>query len=97
MTSRKLLAAILASALLFVGAEAVLASIPHSHGNDFDHSHHGACPVHQLGLHGLHLSTVSADVPAAVPHAFFVSRKNSPQPPTLIVLNATSRAPPAAV
>ncbi len=70
--NRKFLAVFLALALVLIGGEAALAAIPHSHGQDFDHSHHGACPVHQLGLHGLDLATVSSGLPVFTPLVFFI-------------------------
>lgn len=92
---KKFLALTLSCALLFVGAEAALTALPHSHGNDFDHSHHGSCPVHQLGLHGLDLSTVSSDIPAFVPLVFFIQERAHTTLLTCFIRSAASRGPPA--
>jgi hypothetical protein len=95
MSPKKFLAVLLASALLFIGAEAALTALPHSHGNDFDHSHHGACPIHQLGLHGLDLSTASSDVIVFTPLVFFVQERAHKTLLPCFIRSAASRGPPA--
>ncbi len=49
---RKPLAFLLFLSILSVGMVGALSAVPHVHGDDFDHSKHASCPIHQLGQHG---------------------------------------------
>ncbi len=49
---RKPLALLLFLSILSVGMVGALSVIPHVHGDDFNHSKHASCPIHQLVQHG---------------------------------------------
>ncbi len=46
----KVTAILLAAGFCFVAAVFGLSLIPHVHGNDFNHSSHPDCPLHQLSV-----------------------------------------------
>jgi len=50
---KKSLAFLILLSVLSMGMAGALSIVPHTHGNDFDHSKHAACPIYQVGLHGL--------------------------------------------
>lgn len=51
MSSRKkILTCLLAACVVLTGGLAALSLVPHTHGNDLDHSRHESCPIHQLSL-----------------------------------------------
>jgi len=47
---KKFLAVFAVSAVLLASGLAGLSVLPHSHGNDFDHSQHKSCAVYQFSL-----------------------------------------------
>jgi len=47
-----------------------LSVVPHTHGNDFNHSTHKTCPIYQFSLHPLQVALQAGVVIAAV---FFLS------------------------
>lgn len=63
---KKLLSALILSSFLAMGAVAALSVVPHAHGNDYDHSQHENCPIHQFGLHQAHADILAAAVLGAL-------------------------------
>ena len=47
---KKFLAVFAVCSVLLASGLAALSVLPHSHGNDLDHSSHKSCPVYQFGL-----------------------------------------------
>mgnify|MGYP001608714618 CR=1 len=50
---KKSLAVLILLSVLSMGLVGALSIVPHVHGDDFDHSKHTACPIYQVGIHGL--------------------------------------------
>ena len=50
MRVKKLLSVQTILGIVCLGVLGALAVIPHTHGNDLNHSHHKDCPVYQFGL-----------------------------------------------
>ena len=59
---KKLLAVVSIVAVLFLGVVGALAVIPHTHGNDYNHSKHESCPVYQFGVQKIHATEASVVV-----------------------------------
>ena len=59
---RKLLAVLSIVAVLFLGIVGALAVVPHTHGNDYNHSKHENCPVYQFGVQKVHATEAAAVV-----------------------------------
>ncbi len=95
MTRKNFFAVILACALVFIGGEAALVALPHSHGDDFDHSHHGACPVYQLASHSVDFSTAAAFVFAVALAFAFFKFEILPVFFSPVFASRSSRGPPA--
>jgi hypothetical protein len=48
---KKSLAIFVLFCVLLSGGIAALSLVPHVHGDDFDHSEHQTCPIHQVSVH----------------------------------------------
>ncbi|HTL70133.1 MAG TPA: hypothetical protein VL404_02460 [Candidatus Eisenbacteria bacterium] len=96
MDRRKLLVCFLVACLALAGAEAALASIPHVHGADVDHSSHQGCAVHQLALHGFQAETAAPFVACFVLFLLYLTVPRDSFAASVHFSESSSRAPPAA-
>ncbi len=67
MRKKRLILFVLAAVVSSFGLSA-LNVLPHTHGTDFDHSQHAACPVHQASL----LHADSEPISAVVLSVYFL-------------------------
>jgi hypothetical protein len=69
---RRPLALLLFLSILSVGMVGALSVVPHVHGDDFDHSKHASCPIHQLGQHGFQAVIDGFGTAIAISFAFYL-------------------------
>ena len=94
---KKSLSILAIAAIVFLGVVGALAVVPHTHGNDFDHSKHATCPVYQFSLQGFNAVFTSFSIATVLfQFCYFVSlKKNSFLRSYLSFVS--SRAPPALI
>jgi hypothetical protein len=81
-------------AVLFMGMVEALSLIPHTHGDDFNHSKHSACPIYQAGLHGLEAVTDSLCSAVLFSLVFFLLFFGNRPTLTFLIPVVSVRAPP---
>ncbi|MBI4432326.1 MAG: hypothetical protein HY592_02445 [Candidatus Omnitrophica bacterium] len=55
---KKTILCLAVAAVLAAGVMGGLSLLPHTHGDDVDHSQHTTCPIHQFGLQGFQAEAV---------------------------------------
>jgi hypothetical protein len=71
MQRSKVLAVFLILTVALAGGLQAASLLPHAHGNDFNHSAHSTCPVHQAQQG--HFFAVDNSAPPQAPEPFFSS------------------------
>lgn len=63
---KKLLTLLTIAAIICLGVLGALAVVPHTHGNDLNHSHHKDCPIYQFGLGNVHADITAVNAVIAL-------------------------------
>ncbi len=78
--------------LALIGA---LSVVPHVHGDDFNHSEHASCPIHQLGQHGFQAIITSFGAVIALSFVLYLFAFIDLPAITLFTRFFSVRAPPS--
>ena len=92
---KKSLALLVLLSFFSMGMVGALSVVPHVHGDDFTHSKHASCPIHQIGAHGIQAVINGFASTLAFSFVFYLFVfANQPIVPFLVRLFSV-RAPPA--
>ncbi len=93
---KRFLAVLTVVFILLLGMVGALSVIPHSHGNDFDHSKHQTCPVYQFGLHAFGATVAVFKITAIFLILFYLLNVGDSFPVDFSYRFNSLRAPPLA-
>lgn len=94
---KRMFSVLLVAAVCGFSASSALAVLPHTHGEDQNHSKHATCPVHQAAHQGFHAAIeVSPSIGSSFEAPFLASAEFF-SPAALPVPVRVSRAPPLAL